>query len=96
MKNIVIYNFENRAVICPIPDGKQIQSIEVDVITGDEIVDILFTDGTSLHFDSDDSRIIGCYDGGYDVDGDEIERWASFKPTKSRTASYKRMAMFQA
>lgn len=96
MKNIVIYNFENRAVICPIPDGKQIQSIEVDVITGDEIVDIFFADGTSLHFDSDDSRITDYYDGGYDVKGDAIERWASFKPTKSRTASYRRMAMFQA
>ena len=46
-------------------DLTKVDEITVTILTGDEVIDILYLDGTSDHYDSSDARITDYYDGSY-------------------------------
>ena len=72
---IKIYDFLNEEKIIPIT--KPIDSIEVSVISGDEIITINYKDGTSENHDASDDRYLDLYDGFYVVFEDQLEDWAA-------------------
>lgn len=48
-----------------IGDEKEIVAAHVKVISGDEVLEVLYKDGATKAFDSSDRRIHDFYDGGY-------------------------------
>ena len=73
--SIKIYDFLNEEKI--IPTTKPIDSIEVSVISGDEVITINYKDGTSESHDASDDRYLDLYDGFYIVFEDQLEDWAA-------------------
>jgi len=94
---ITIYDYESTAKECEIPasDVKDIDTIMVNVISGDEEVWVHLKNGKRFYFDASDCRIIAYDDGTYFVEGTEnIQKWLDYKPSGKRTASYERQEMF--
>ena len=73
-----IYDYADNAKEIIIPDDKTILTIFVQVFSGDETGMFLFTDGTTMHFDASDRRIISYDDGEYEVRGENIEKWLNY------------------
>lgn len=73
--NINIYDYDNRKTIINVQ--KEIFALVVIILSGDEIVTILFKDGTFETHDSciDSFRYHNFYDGKYIVTKDNIEKW---------------------
>lgn len=94
MREVKIYDFQSEAVKIEIPD-KEICGISVAVLSGDEVVEFEFMDGTVIHEDSSKTRLHNFYDGSYFVEGENIEKWLAYKPSGKRTASYERQEMFE-
>lgn len=92
-RTIRVYDYANNAVDINIPD-KEIASISIIVISGDETGTIYFKDGECIDFDSSSTRFCAFYDGHYLVNGTHIEEWINFTPTLGRTFSYEREAAF--
>lgn len=59
-----IYNYENKAVEISI-DFNKVDEITVTILSGDEVLDILYLDGSSEQFDSSNDRITNYFDGTY-------------------------------
>ena len=89
-----IYEYKNRAKDIELPD-KEIQTIDVTVLSGDEVVEVTFKDGSVEEYDSSDSRLIDYYDGSYEVAEDIIEKWMDFTPSGRMGASYERRNQFE-
>lgn len=90
---MIIYDFDNKAVDIKLPE-KQIASINVSVVSGDETGNVVFKDGETISFDASDCRLMDFYDGSYSVTGENIQKWLDFKPSGKRTASYERQDLF--
>ena len=73
--SIKIYDFLNEEKIISIT--KPIDSIEVSVISGDEVITINYQDGTSENHDASDDRYLDLYDGFYIVFEDQLEDWSA-------------------
>ena len=91
--NTTIYDYANNAVKIELSDNKII-CINVVVVSGDEVISVVFEDGTVRYFDASNSRCINFCDGFYTVSGDNIQKWLNFDPTGIDTVSYKRHSMF--
>lgn len=91
---LTIYDWAGAPKVVEIPDVP-IKEIDVTVITGDEIIDVEFADGTSKSFDSSNDRFIPYFDGSYLVDSKHIEEWINFKTDNMTNISYRRMEHFQ-
>ena len=89
---VKIYDYDNNVVEVELPN-KDIESIFVTIVSGDEIVTFNFVDGTSLTRDSSSSRNMDFYDGNYMVCRNKVKEWIDFKPTHGKTASYERAGM---
>lgn len=89
-----IYDYKNRAKDIELPD-KEIQTIEVTVLSGDEVVEVTFKDGSVEEYDSSDSRLMDFYDGSYEVAEDMIKKWMNFTPSGRITASDERRDQFE-
>lgn len=90
---IAIYDYSNQKKEVVLPD-KEIARICVVIFSGDETVDVEFTDGESIHLDASDTRFASYYDGEYAVKGDSIEKWLNFVPSGETSASYERQECF--
>lgn len=81
---LTVYDYNNSNTIVPLKNGhttKDIKSIYVTILTGDEVGTIYYNDGDSQQFDAfTDPR--GRYndfnDGSYTVK--DVQRWIDFKP----------------
>ena len=72
-----IYDYANR--LTEIDTGnKEIESILVEVITGDEIVTVTFTDGTMKTYDSSIDRNTDYFDGSYYVSKSDLDKWINY------------------
>lgn len=76
-----IYDYDDKVKEVEIPDDKHIESIYVNIWSGDETGFINFTDDTSIIFDASDNRCMPFDDGYYNVKGDDIEAWLNWTPT---------------
>lgn len=59
-----ILDYKNKRINLPI-DLSKVDEITITIISGDEIADILYLDGTSEQYDSSGERVINYYDGAY-------------------------------
>lgn len=93
-KFITIYDYDDKEVQVEVPD-KEIKEIFVHVLSGDETGLIEFADGTSIHFDASNCRMMSFDDGCYSVEGEDIEKWLNFEPNKNSFCySYDRQEIF--
>ena len=92
-RKIKIYDYANKEVFIKIP-RKEIKSIFVHVLSGDETGKIIFMDGTSVLFDASKSRAVSFDDGYYVVSGEKIKKWLEYTPNKDSIASYERLNKF--
>lgn len=90
-----IYDYANREHFIELPD-KEIKSIFVNVLAGDETGEIKFTDGTSVDFDAANRRCMMDFnDGYYLVDGEDIQKWLNWKASEdSIVVAYDRQRDF--
>lgn len=88
-----IYDFMNNTRHIDLP-LKKIEHIYVMVLSGDEVVNIVFEDGTSELYDASRDRFHDFFDGDYIVEGDEIKEWINFIPSGGRYA-HQRMEKFK-
>lgn len=94
--DFLIFDFSNEATTVHTDDTKEIEYIDVTILTGDERVAIAYTDGSYDRVDSSDNRQLNFYDGGYIVTADEIDDWiaaATYETAedyKNHTISYRR------
>lgn len=63
-------------------DLSNIESICIDVITGDEIATVTYKDGHSEEFDSSMTRMTDFFDGGYTLYSNSINRIEEFNKRK--------------
>lgn len=89
-----IYDYANREHFIDLPD-KEIKSIFVLVLSGDETGEVEFVDGTSVDFDASNARLMDFNDGYYFVKGEDIQKWLNWKASEdSITAAYDRQRAF--
>lgn len=93
MRKLKIYDYADNAVTIDLPD-KDIKRIYVSVVSGDEIVRIVYTDGSLDFYDSSKTRIFSFNDGRYIVEGEDIERFINWEPTSDYYYSYDRYEEF--
>lgn len=73
---ISIYDYANNATTVELKD-KPINLIVVCVVSGDEVIDVIYKDGTREHHDSCSMRFMSFLDGCYVIEADKIKEWAS-------------------
>lgn len=89
-----IYDYANRKHFVELPN-KEIKSIFVLVLSGDETGEVEFTDGTSVGFDASNARLMDYNDGYYLVEGEDIQKWLNWKASEdSIVVSYDRQRAF--
>lgn len=89
---IKIYDYNDHAT--EIELEKHVKMIFVTVITGDEIISIIYEDGSTSCYDSSSCRRRDYYDGHYVVNSDQIEEWANMEIPEDRAMSYARLDRF--
>lgn len=89
-----IYDYKDNAVEID-TKGKDVASISVEVISGDERIEIMYENGAFDTIDSSSNRFINYYDGGYELSGDELSEWMEYTPAKGENGiSYERLWKF--
>lgn len=84
-----IYDYQNKPT--KIDTGKRpIDYIEVSVISGDEVVEVHYTNGLIKRFDSSDTRWCGFLDAEYRVTNKDLEDWIK-KETVGGDIAYSRI-----
>lgn len=84
-----IYDYQNKPT--KVDTGKRpIAYIEVSVISGDEVVEVHYTNGLSKRFDSSDTRWCGFLDAEYRVTNKNLEDWIK-KETIGGDIAYSRI-----
>lgn len=89
-----IYNFENEPTEVELK-CRAVSKIYVTVITGDETISVLFSNGSIKEFSSSDSRVVDTIDGTYVLKGKRIREWMEYKPKENGAISYERMIAFR-
>ena len=69
-----IFDYAGREVIVDAGD-KEIRQIRVEEVTGDEVIEIEYVDGSIEEFDSGICRLTDFRDGAYRVAGDDLKKW---------------------
>ena len=91
---LITYDYRSRPVEFDIED-KPIMCLSVLIVSGDEVVDVIYEDGVIHSFDASKGRLLTCYMGRYYLTSPEqIERFLNFKPSGKTPASDERMDMF--
>ena len=70
---IKILDYKSRGKEVDVGELKDIRKMTVDVITGDEILNVTYKDGSYKRFDSSDDRTRAFYDGNYELYNTETE-----------------------
>ena len=87
-----IYDYKDNAVEIDIK-GRKVASISVDVISGDERIEIMYENGSFAIIDSSSNRYIDYYEGCYELAGNKLSEWMKYTPTK-KGISYERLWKF--
>lgn len=85
-----IYDYDNQPK--EIDTGnKEIKIICVTVISGDEIITIYYTDGSSESYDSSENRHIDYFDDSYMVFQKDLSKWIKSANDAHGQISYNRI-----
>lgn len=69
------YNADTTEVV--IEEFENVSAIFVCVISGDEVLNVIYKDGRTERFDSSNDRITDYYDGGYNVPLDKLDEFSN-------------------
>lgn len=86
---IDIVDYKGDRIPVYIGDIENIDYIQVEVLTGDEVITVWYKDGTYKDLDSSQCRLADYYDGEYEVPSEQIEKWSNIPGS-----SYDRMERF--
>ena len=75
-KEIIILGFE------------EVVELSVKVISGDEILNVLYKNGKSKKFDSSDYRHMAFYDDGYNIPLDMVDEFSNMECNSYEVADY--------
>ena len=78
-KNIVLVDYKGDRYNYQIENFEEVDSIQVTVISGDEVVEVRYENGNTVIFDCGEGRLIDFYDGSYIVPKKKIETWSNTK-----------------
>ena len=76
-----IYDYINNETEIELQD-KPIEIMFVEIISGDEVLTVVYEDNTIQRFDSSESRFESFADGSYVVLKDQFDDWFAFDPEK--------------
>ena len=76
-KKVYIRDYDCRKKEIIIPDFEDVVELEVMVISGDEILAVLYKNGRIKKFDSSDDRFVSYYDGSYIVPLDKVDEFSA-------------------
>ena len=89
-----IYDYKDNAVEID-TKGREVASISVEVVSGDECIEIMYENGSFGMVDSSSNGCINYYDGGYELSGDKLSEWMEYTPAKEKKGiSYERLWKF--
>lgn len=71
---IKIYDYKGDSKVIVLEE-KQILWITVKDVSGDEVLTVMYKDGSRGVYDSSNSRLMSFYDGEYSLIGEEIEKF---------------------
>lgn len=81
-ETLKIYNYHHELFDTEIPLS-EVETVEVTIISGDEVVDITKTDDTIVTIDAarlaGSPRLMNFFDGSYEVEKDQLEKWVARK-----------------
>lgn len=85
-----IYDYDNQPK--EIDTGnKEINFINVIILTGDEVITIYYSDGTFENYDSSKDRITDYFDDSYVVSKENLAKWLESANDTTGTISYNRI-----
>lgn len=85
-----IYDYDNKPK--EIDTGnKEINFINVIILTGDEVITIYYSDGTFENYDSSEDRITDYFDDSYVVSKENLSKWLESANDTTGTISYNRI-----
>lgn len=87
-KKIVLRDYTDDRKEFIIPDFENVESIEITILSGDEIADITYKDGKEISFDSSDDRIIAYNDDYYELPLEFIDEFSNFEGSSYRCSDY--------
>ena len=64
---IKLLDYENKTKIVDVGDIKEIGSMYIEVLSGDEVLFVVYKDYTVKEFDSSNTRCEDCHEGGYPI-----------------------------
>lgn len=86
---INIVDYKDERIPAYIGDIENIDYIQVEVLSGDEVITVWYKDGEYKELDSSQCRLKDYYDGDYEVPSEQIEKWSNMPGS-----SYDRMERF--
>lgn len=78
---VKIYDYDDKVKEVEIPDDKHIKYIVVNIVSGDETGHVTLDEDEFVDFDASNNRVRAFDDGGYIVEGDNIQKWLNWTPT---------------
>ena len=69
---IRLLDYENNIKVVDVGDIKEIGSMHIEVLSGDEVLVVVYKDYTIKTFDSSNTRCEDCHDGGYPIYNEQI------------------------
>ena len=69
---IKLLDYENKTKIVDVGDIKEIGSMYIEVLSGDEVLYVIYKDYTIKEFDSSNTRCEDSHDGGYPIYNEQI------------------------
>ena len=69
---IKLLGYKNKTSFVDVGDIKEIESMYIDVISGDEVLFVVYKDYTIKEFDTSNTRCEDSHDGGYPIYNEQI------------------------
>ena len=69
---IRLLDYKNKIIVVDVGDIKEIGSMYIEVLSGDEVLYVIYKDYTIKEFDSSNTRCEDSHDGGYSIYNEQI------------------------
>lgn len=77
-KKVFIRDYTDHKTEVAIKDFEKVLRLDVEIITGDEVLTVTYKDGAKISFDSCDRRISDYYDANYELPLDKVDEFSNF------------------
>lgn len=94
VRKVDIYDWANVKRTVVIPD-KPLAEIQINIISGDEVVKFIYEDGMIRTCDASRTRNYSDFQYSYHVEGKNIEKWMNFVPGSKKNIVYQRYDVFR-